>query len=91
MRQIFEIQCVHGALKPYMELTDLALGESDNLDGPEGELLIKVGCVGLVARKPIESLRHHDVKSVGARIFKQLLIAWPKRGSAAHRVICVGT
>ena len=45
-----------------MQLADLALGQRDQLDAGEAQLLEQAGDVLLVAAKPVERLGHDDVE-----------------------------
>ena len=51
-----------------MQLADLALGQRDNRNAGELEVLIEGGDVRLVATDAIERLCHHDVELSSLRI-----------------------
>src|SRR5215831_15013843 len=73
-----------------MKLTDLALGDGDNLDGAEAELLVEAGDMLLVAREAVERLGDDDVEGAGARIGEELLVAGAEMVGAAQRMVGIG-
>ena len=65
--EVLQEQRVHRALKPDMQLADLAFGQRDNANAGEAQALKQRRHVFLVARQPVQRLRHHDVKGRLAR------------------------
>src|SRR5262249_20040566 len=55
-REVLQEEGIHCALQPDMELGDLALGQGQDADAAEAELLVEGGDVLLVAREPVEGL-----------------------------------
>jgi hypothetical protein len=58
-----------------MEFADLALGERDDADAGEAQLLEEGGDMFLVAADPVERLGHDDVAGTGADGLQQVLVA----------------
>ena len=73
-----------------MQLADLALGQRDEADAGEAELLVERCDVLLVAGQAVERLGDHDLEGAGTRVLQQLLVAGPKAARAAHAVIRIG-
>src|SRR5215831_7623605 len=73
-----------------MKLTDLALGDGDNLDGAEAELLVEAGDMLLVAREAVERLGDDDVEAAGAGVGEELLVAGAEMVGAAQRMVGIG-
>ena len=60
MRQVFQENRVHRAFETNMHLVDFALGDGDQFDAEEREVLVKIGHVGLIAGEAIECLGDND-------------------------------
>ena len=56
VREVLEVQRVHGALQPYMEVADLALADGDQLHPEKSQPLKEGGNVLLIAGEPVERL-----------------------------------
>ena len=77
--QVLEEEGIHGAFEPDMQLADLALGNRDEPNAAEAELLIE-GChVFLVARQPVEGLGDDDVEGSGPGVLQELLVPATRR------------
>ena len=73
-----------------MQLGDLAVGKGDDSNASEFEPLKQCGDVGLVARKAVESFRHHDIKLTLLRRLDQSLITGTEASSPADSGIMKG-
>src|SRR5262245_17952181 len=73
-----------------MELTDLALGQGQDADAAEAELLVEGGDVLLVAREPVERLGDDHGEGAGAGVLEQLLVARSQPASAGGGGVVVG-
>ena len=75
VRKILEVEGIHRALEPDMQLGDLALGNCYERNAAKYKLLVQLGYVRLITGKPIESLGNDHVEPPGSGVFEQLLIA----------------
>ena len=87
LRQILEVERVHGTLEPDVEIADLALSHGDDPHAQKTQPLEQGGRVLLVAAQPIQALRQHHVHAAGAHKLQHRLVARPpRRGGARHSV-----
>jgi hypothetical protein len=73
-----------------MQVADFTLGQGDDLDAQELELLVKIGDIGLVPGQAVQGLGHHDVEFTGTGILQQILVPRPERRGAADGAIGIG-
>ena len=59
--EVLEVQRVHRALEPDVQLADLPLGHGPQADAQEREVLVQRGDVGQVARQPVQALGDHHI------------------------------
>ena len=78
VRKVLQIERVHGALEANMQLADLALRQSDNLDAGKAQPLEDRRRVLLVARQAVEGLGQNDRESDSECIGQQSLNARPQ-------------
>ena len=60
--EVFQEQGVHGALEAHVKLADLALGEGDDGNAGEAQMLEQRGDIRLIAGNPVQCLGQHHVE-----------------------------
>ncbi len=73
--EVFEEQGVHGALQPDVQLVDLALGQGDDLNAGEVQVLEQGGDVGLVAADAVQRLGQDNFELTALGVLQQGLDA----------------
>jgi hypothetical protein len=73
--EVLQEEGVHRPLESDVQVCDVALGESDDVDAGEGEALEEAGSVFLVAAESVQRLGEDDVESPIQRIPHQRLKA----------------
>ena len=71
--KVLQQEGVHRALETDVKLTDLALGEGDDGDIREAQVLEQRGDIRLIAGDPVQRLGQHDIKHTALRILQQRL------------------
>ena len=54
LREVLQVEGIHSALEPNVQVSDLASGDSDDADAREGQALEQAGRVFLVATESIQ-------------------------------------
>ena len=73
-----------------MQFVDFALGEGNELDAREGELLVKAGDVLKIAAQTIKPLGKDDIEGFRPSILKELLVPGSERGGSTYGMVGVG-
>jgi len=90
--KVLEEQSVHRALEADMQFGDFALGQGDDANPGEGEVLEENRHVGLIATDPIQRLGQHDLEFSGLGILQRGLNtgAQSDAGSGNGRILIGG-
>nr|WP_251366462.1 hypothetical protein [Aeromonas hydrophila] len=75
--KVFEEQRVHRAFQPDMKLRDFVLGQGDDGDAREFQMLVEGRHVRLIAADPVQRLGQQDIELALLRIAHQALDAGP--------------
>ena len=88
--KVLEVKGIHGSFETNLEIGNLTLTQSKELDAGEAQPLVESCDIRLIARQAIERFRNDEIDPTGHAIFHQGLDAGPQEGRPTDRSIGVG-